>query len=107
MIAVIFEVWPSPGQRESYLNWAAEQRAEVEKIPGFISVERFESLYEEGKMMSFQFWKGEESISTLRYQLDHQRAMAAGRGGMFSNYRLRVATVVRDDGHMERTQSPS
>ena len=52
MIAVIFEVWPHPEQREAYLNTAASLRPLFEKIDGFISVERFESLTEPGKLLS-------------------------------------------------------
>ena len=40
MIAVIFEVWPADGRRESYLEHAARPRPELEKIDGFVSVEQ-------------------------------------------------------------------
>ena len=62
MMAVIFEVWPAAGRKEEYLKMAAELRAEVEAIDGFISVERFESLYEQGKLLSLQYWRDEDSI---------------------------------------------
>ena len=48
MIAVIFEVWPKPDQRQRYLDIAAELRPLLEKIDGFLSIERFESLHEPG-----------------------------------------------------------
>jgi quinol monooxygenase YgiN len=44
MVSVIFEVWPEPAHRAGYLNWAAELHAELLKMDGFISIERFESL---------------------------------------------------------------
>ena len=106
MMAVIFDVWPAAGRKDEYLKMAAELRTEVEAIDGFLSVERFESLYEEGKLLSLQFWRDEESIQKWRNHLDHRRAQAMGRAGMFADYRLRVASVVRDYGPHEREQVP-
>ena len=51
MIAVIFEVWPAEGERGHYLELAAALRADLERSDGFISVERFESLTEPGKLL--------------------------------------------------------
>lgn len=107
MMAVIFEVWPAAGRKQDYLDMAAALRAEVEKIDGFISVERFESLYEEGKLLSLQFWRDEAAIERWRTHLEHRRAQHAGRTEMFANYRLRVASVVRDYGPTRREQAPS
>ena len=106
MMAVIFEVWPAAGRKDEYLAFAAELRAEVERIDGFLSVERFESLYEEGKLLSLQFWRDEASIQRWRNHLDHRRAQAMGRAGMFADYRLRVASVVRDYGPAHRAEAP-
>jgi heme-degrading monooxygenase HmoA len=109
MMAVIFEVWPASGRKDDYLTLAASLRAEVEKIDGFITVERFESLYEEGKLLSLQFWRDEASIAAWRNHLKHRRAQALGRqeGGLFANYRLRIAQVVRDYGPNDRAQAPA
>ena len=107
MMAVIFEVWPAPGRRDEYLQLAAALRSEVEQIEGFISVERFESLYEEGKLLSLQFWRDDEAVTRWRNHLDHRRAQAMGRGGMFADYRLRVAEVVRDYGPQRREEAPA
>jgi heme-degrading monooxygenase HmoA len=106
MMAVIFEVWPAEGQRDAYLRMAAALREELVKIDGFISVERFESLYEEGKLLSLQFWRDEEAILRWRSHLDHRRAQALGRGPMFRDYRLRIAEVTRDYGKTDRAQAP-
>jgi heme-degrading monooxygenase HmoA len=105
MMAVIFEVWPAPGRKDDYLTLAAALRSEVEKIDGFISVERFESLYEEGKLLSLQFWRDEAAITAWRRQLDHRKAQALGPH-TFANYRLRIAEVVRDYGPQDRAQAP-
>ena len=107
MMAVIFEVWPAPGRKDEYLQLAAALRSEVEKIDGFISVERFESLYEEGKLLSLQFWRDDASIAVWRNHLKHRKAQALGRGGLFADYRLRIAAVVRDYGPDDREQAPA
>ena len=106
MMAVIFEVWPASGRKDDYLRMAAALRSEVEQIDGFISVERFESLYEQGKLLSLQFWRDDEAIGRWRRHLEHRKAQAVGKGGMFANYRLRIAEVVRDYGPQDRAQAP-
>jgi len=106
MMSVIFEVWPANGRKDDYLKMAASLRSEVEKIDGFISVERFESLYEQGKLLSLQFWRDDEAIGKWRRHLEHRKAQAVGKGGMFLDYRLRIAKVVRDYGPNDRAQAP-
>ena len=61
MIAVIFEVWPRPERRGVDPDVAAALRPELEAMDGFISVERFESLSEPGKLLSLSFWRDESS----------------------------------------------
>lgn len=106
MIAVIFEVWPQDGRREHYLNIAAKLRSELAQVDGFISVERFESLTEPGKMLSLSFFRDEAAVQRWRQLEAHRMAQAAGRGGVFRDYRLRVASVLRDYGLHEREQAP-
>ena len=104
MIAVIFEVWPADGRRESYLDHAARLRPELEKIDGFVSVERFQSIADPGKMLSLSFWRDEAAVARWRNHAQHRATQAAGRGGVFRDYRLRVAAVVRDYGMSERRE---
>jgi len=106
MIAVIFEVWTNSEHRQDYFDLAAALKPELEKIDGFISVERFASLVDEGKILSLSFWRDEESVKRWRTQLDHRNAQRAGRNEVFRDYRLRVATVLRDYGMFEREQVP-
>ncbi|MEH6473085.1 MAG: antibiotic biosynthesis monooxygenase [Halopseudomonas sp.] len=106
MIAVIFEVYPAEGRVEEYLSIAAELRPQLEQIDGFISIERFSSLVEEGKVLSLSFWRDEAAIQAWRNLESHRLAQAKGRGGVFQNYRLRVATVSRDYGMIDREQAP-
>lgn len=98
MIAVIFEVQPSSDGRQAYLDLAADLRAALQAIDGFISVERFESLSTPGKLLSLSFWRDEEAVARWRALPQHRQAQAAGRAGVFADYRLRVATVQRDYG---------
>ena len=106
MHAVIFEVEPEPDRRHEYLDIAAQLRPELEKIDGFISVERFQSLTNEGKILSLSFWRDDEAVANWRRHQQHREAQLAGRAGIFRNYRLRVAAVVRDYGLKEREEAP-
>ncbi len=106
MITVIFEVWPDPARRDEYLDHAAELRSLLEQIDGFISIERFESLAEPGKLLSLSVFRDEEAVMRWR-QLDaHRRMQGIGRSGVFRDYRLRVASVIRDYGMHDRAQAP-
>ncbi len=106
MIAVIFEVYPAEGKTEEYLDIAAELKPLLEEIDGFISIERFSSLVEEGKVLSLSFWRDEAAIAEWRNLETHRLAQAKGRNGVFRDYRLRVADVNRDYGMQERQQTP-
>jgi heme-degrading monooxygenase HmoA len=106
MIAVIFEVVPAPGRRQDYLDLAAGLKSELEKIDGFVSIERFASLTNEGKILSLSIWRDEEAVKRWRNLEAHRAAQAKGRGGIFADYRLRVASVIRDYGMVERDQAP-
>ena len=104
MIAVIFEVWPD--RRDDYLDIAAELRPHLKEIDGFISVERFASLTEKGKMLSLSFFRDEAAVEAWRNIAEHRAAQAKGRGGVFKDYRLRIASVIRDYGMNDRTEAP-
>jgi heme-degrading monooxygenase HmoA len=107
MHAVIFEVWPKAEGRQEYLDIAAALRPELAKIDGFISIERFESLSEKGKLLSLSFWRDETAIAEWRRLERHRRAQAKGRAEIFADYRLRIAAVVRDYGMNERAEAPA
>lgn len=106
MIAVIFEVWPEPDRKQEYLDLAASLRPLLEQVDGFISIERFESLSEPGKILSLSVFRDEAAVARWRQLEQHRSAQAQGRGGIFRNYRLRVASVIRDYGMTERAQAP-
>jgi heme-degrading monooxygenase HmoA len=107
MIAVIFEVRPEDGRTQEYLDIAAGLRPLLDAIDGFISIERFENLTEPGKILSLSFWRDEEAIENWRQVELHREAQSKGRAGIFNNYRLRIAGVIRDYGMFDREQAPS
>ena len=104
MIAVIFEVWPAEGRKDQYMDNAARLRDALNAMDGFISVERFQSLTDPNKLLSLSFWRDERAVSGWRNQMEHRKTQAAGRAGIFRDYRLRVAAVVRDYGMNERRE---
>lgn len=106
MIAVIFEAWPAPGEHGRYLDLAAALRPELDDIDGFLSIERFESLAEPGKLLSLSFWRDEAAVARWRNTGAHRSTQSTGRHGIFANYRLRIADVVRDYGMYDRAQAP-
>ena len=107
MIAVIFEVEPADGERDTYLGIAAGLKPLLETMDGFISVERFQSLADPARVLSLSFWRDEEAVKGWRNTGEHRQAQRAGRGGVFAGYRLRIAHVVRDYGLTERAEAPA
>ena len=107
MIAVIFEAWPRTDQYQRYLDLAAELRPLLADLEGFISIERFQSLSEPGKLLSLSCWRDEDSIQRWRQLEQHRMAQAAGRTQVFEDYRLRIAHVLRDYSLTERSEAPA
>jgi len=107
MIAVIFEVVPKEGQVDAYLEAAGLLRPHLEEMDGFISIERFGSLTQPGKVLSLSYWRDEEAIRQWREFEAHRGIQRAARASMFDDYRLRVATVIRDYGMFDRAQAPA
>lgn len=107
MIAVIFEVMPSPEGRKTYLDLAAALKPLLEQIDGFVSIERFQSLSEPEKLLSLSFWRDEDAVARWRNLEAHRAAQKSGRRGVFSDYRLRIASVLRDYGMNDRAEAPA
>jgi heme-degrading monooxygenase HmoA len=107
MIAVIFEVEPAEGRKDDYLDIAVEMRPMLDDIAGFISVERFQSLTDPRKILSLSFFEDEDAIARWRNLNAHRGAQTKGRSGVFDDYRLRIASVIRDYGMFDRAQAPT
>jgi heme-degrading monooxygenase HmoA len=106
VIAVIFEANVGETEKADYLAWAAELRPLLDEIEGFISIERFQSLADSGKVLSLSFWSDEVAVTTWRTRSEHRSAQAAGKAEVFTKYRLRVCSVIRDYGKDDREQAP-
>lgn len=107
MIAVIFEVWPQSGKAADYFDIAASLRPELAKLDGFISIERFESVTTPGKFVSISFWRDEAAVAAWRNVEGHRIAQARGRTDIFADYRIRVASVMRDYSMAGRDEAPA
>ena len=106
MIAIIFELWPAQGRADDYFEQAAALKSDLEKIDGFISVERFQSFAHPGKLLSLSFFRDEAAVRAWRNLAGHREAQAEGRSATFADYRLRVAEVLRDYGMVARDEAP-
>ena len=107
MIAVIFEVQPAAGRAAEYFEIAASLRAKLDKLDGFISIERFESVTTPGKFVSISFWRDEAAVAAWRNVEGHRIAQARGRAGIFADYHIRVASVTRDYSMNLRNEAPA
>ncbi len=107
MIAVIFEVCPHAASKPDYLATAAALAPLLKDMDGFISIERFQSLSDPARILSLSFWRDEAAVAAWRNTPAHREAQAAGRAHIFSDYRLRIAAVIRDYGLTERDEAPA
>lgn len=106
MIAVIFEVMPRQELKQDYLEIAAALAPLLQELDGFISIERFQSLSQPDKILSLSFWRDEAAVAAWRNREPHRAAQQQGWHAMFQDYRLRIATVLRDYGLEDRAQAP-
>lgn len=104
---LIFEVEQSEQGKAAYLQAAAAMRKHVEGIDGFVSVERFESMAEPGRILALSFWRDEAALEAWRNLAAHRGAQTAARAGLFRDYRIRIARVIREYGPSDRDQAPS
>jgi heme-degrading monooxygenase HmoA len=97
MIALFFEVQPKPDGYQRYLDMAAALKPRLEKIDGFMSIDRYKSLAREGVVLSHSIWRDEAALTAWRVQEHHHQAQEAGRNDIFTDYRLRIAEVIREE----------
>ena len=98
MIAVIFEVTPTREGKAVYFDIAQDLKSELNRVEGFISVERFQSLSNPESFLSLSFWQNETAVKQWKEHLEHQAAQDKGKRELFSHYRIRVGHVIRDYG---------
>ncbi|GLK65769.1 antibiotic biosynthesis monooxygenase family protein [Paracoccus kondratievae] len=107
MIAVIFEAWVPVAARAEYLDLATGLRPLLADLDGFISIERFQSLANPGKVLSLSFWRDEAAVAAWRNLPEHRRVQIAGRDHVFADYHLRIAAVTRDYSMTARAEAPA
>ena len=93
MYLIIFEVYPHDDQKNRYFELAAQLREILHQQLGFIHVERFQSLVDEGKILKLSCWESDEAIANWRQHADHIVVQAEGKISVFKSYRLRVAKL--------------
>jgi heme-degrading monooxygenase HmoA len=96
MFAVIFEVLPKQGRKEEYLDLAQGLRPILEKMDGFIDVERYESRRRPDWVLSQSTWRDEKSLVRWRTQRDHHFVQSKGRFEIFADYHLRIGEIIAD-----------
>lgn len=106
MIAVLFESRPKPGKMQRYLDMGAALHSQLERFDGFISIERFKSVTDEGKLLAVSYWQDEEAVREWRNANSHRSVQRRSRDEVFDDYRLRVAAVIRDYGMFDRDEAP-
>lgn len=106
MIAVLFEVHVPEEKMSDYLKLAAALKVELETAEGFISVERFQSLSDSGKLLSLSYWKDEASVAQWRNSMNHRLAQSQGRESIFQKYHLTVAQTIRQYTEDDRSDAP-
>lgn len=106
MLAVIFEVIPREGCAPRYFEIAASLRPVLERIDGFLSVERFQSLTRPGVFLSLSYWRDEAAIAEWRRLACHRDSQREGRAAIFADYSIRVLSCERAYGLHERAQAP-
>ncbi len=107
MLIEIFEFTPRQGREDDYFAHAEALRAAVADIEGFLGVERYESVTTPGRFVSVSRWADEDAIRRWRNHPAHRAAQRAAREGIFADYRITVAEVVRDYTMTRRNETPA
>ena len=105
-VVVLFEVTPKKEGKDEYLRLAVALKSELMKMLGFISVERFASLNEEGKLLSLSVWKNEAAATLWRNQINHRNSQKKGHEALFEKYKISVVAVIREYTQDNREQAP-
>ncbi len=106
-VIVLFEVKPTKEGKAEYLKIAAELSEELNKAKGFISGERYESLSEEGKLLSINVWESEEALSMWRNNQQHRKGQKRGHDTLFEKYNIKIVKIIRDYSLTDRVQAPA
>jgi heme-degrading monooxygenase HmoA len=97
-IGLFFEVNALPGHSGRYFELAAALRPELEKNPGLIFIDRYESIDRPDIVLSHSLWQSEETLIAWRQHGQHRAIQRAGREQHFNDYRLRIGRLVAPIG---------
>ncbi len=101
-IVVLFEVKPTKQGMDKYLELAAQLKPMLSGESGFISGERFQSLNNEGKLLSMSIWNSEKDIEKWRNNLQHKKSQEEGKAGLFESYNITICNVIREYSNEKR-----
>ncbi|MGP5069712.1 MULTISPECIES: antibiotic biosynthesis monooxygenase family protein [Psychrobacter] len=93
MIIVTFEIIINDDCVEAYLHEAEKLLPLVQKINGFISVERYRSVNNPEKIISVSKWEHMEAIDEWKANIIHQHSQDLGRQHIFQDYIICVSKV--------------
>lgn len=97
MISQFFEVQIKEGLVDRYLNLAASLKPSLEAMGGCLFIDRFQSLSRRDLLLSYQIWQDEGSMVAWRVDAKHHKIQETGREHVFSDYRIRIAQVIREE----------
>lgn len=106
-VVVLFEVKPTKEGMQRYLDLAAMLKPLLAGFEGFIRMERFSSLNEEGKLLSMNVWTDETAVERWRNVMKHRMSQKEGRDKLFESYRITVCSAIREYSDTNRAQAPA
>lgn len=106
-VIVLFEVKPTSEGMVRYLELASILKSMLAGCDGFIRAERFESLNEEGKLLSLNVWESEEAVEVWRNTMEHRMSQQEGKEKLFESYQITVCSPIREYTNVDRKQAPT
>ena len=94
MIVVVFRSRLSPDSGEDYETTAVRMEELAVKMPGYISHKEFAA--EDGERVTLVEFESDEAIKAWRMHPEHVEAQRKGRAKFYSEYRLTVCEVLRE-----------
>ncbi len=102
----IFEVSPKKDGVEGMFQNVEKALPHVVNAPGFISVEPFTSLANEGKYCFLCVFESEETAAQWRNVAEHRAVQKDGHDNLFEEYKITVTSVVREYTKENRKEAP-
>ncbi|MFK7919264.1 MAG: antibiotic biosynthesis monooxygenase [Ilumatobacter sp.] len=91
---------------DEYSATSDRLRQLLPSVEGFKGIERFKSCSDDDKYVAIGFFDDEDAVAAWRNTPEHRQAQALGRRRLFTDYRLRMATITRDYTATKRTEAP-